>query len=132
MLSQSIWIIGLALMLPVAAQAAAYKCTDANGKISFSDIPCPTNASKAEKVMGRGAGSNPLTEEEKNEFRKGVMMSCDAPRNVCVCFGDNLADSLTYEELQQTIKNRNQPTSSVTEKSRNVMRSCQAAAESRR
>lgn len=130
--AKSIWIIGFALMLPVAAHAAAYKCTDANGKISFSDTPCPTSASRAEKVMERGAGYNPLSEEEKNDFKKGVMMSCNAPRNVCECFGDTLADTLTYEELQQTIKNRNQPTASVAEKSRKVMRSCQAAAESRR
>ena len=132
MLSKSIWFIGFALMLPLTAQAAAYKCTDASGKISFSDIPCPTNASKTEKIMERGAGYNRLTEEEKNEFKKGVMMSCKAPRNVCECFGDSLADSLTIEELQQTMKNRNQPTGSLTEKSRKVMRSCEAAAESRR
>ena len=131
--SKSIWLIGFALMLPVAAQAAAYKCTDANGKISFSDIPCPTSASKAEKVMGRGAGYNPLNEEEKNEFRRGVMMGCNAPRNVCECFGDTLADTLTYEELQQAMKNRNQSTPSLTEKSKKAMSSCQArAAEPRR
>lgn len=131
--SKSIWIIGLVLMLPVAAHAAAYKCTDANGKISFSDIPCPTSASKAEKFMERGAGYNPLTAEEKSEFKRGVMMSCRAPRNVCECFGDTLAGTLTYEELQQAMKdqNRNEQSSNLAEKSRKAMRACEAA-ESRR
>lgn len=124
--SKFLWILGFALALPVAAQAAAYKCTDAKGKITFSDIPCPTTASTAEKVMGRGAGYNPLSEEEKNEFKRGVMMSCSAPRNVCECFGENLVDTLNYEELQQAIKNRNVLPASMAEKSKKTMQLCQA------
>lgn len=131
MSSKFMWIIGLAMALPVASQAAAYKCTDAKGKVSFSDIPCPTSAATAEKVMGRGAGYNPLSDEEKNEFKRGVMMSCTGPRNVCECFGETLADTLTYEEVQQAMKNRNQPTPFIEEKSRKAMRACQAT-ESRR
>ncbi len=81
--------------------------------------------------MGRGAGYNPLSEEEKSEFKRGVMMSCTAPRNVCECFGETLADNLSYEEVQQVMRNRNQPTPSLEEKSKKAMRSC-LAAESRR
>lgn len=131
MLSKSLWILCLALTLPIAAQAAAYKCTDAKGKVTFSDIPCPTSATTAEKVMGRGAGYNPLSTEEKSDFKKGVMMSCTAPRNVCECFGETMADTLTYEELQEAMKNGNKPTPSLAEKSKQAMRSCQAT-ESRR
>lgn len=131
MSSKSIGIIGLALLFPIAAHAAAYKCTDAKGKISFSDTPCPTSAATAEKVMGRGAGYNPLSDEEKKDFKRGVMMSCQAPRNVCECFGETLADTLTYEEVQQVMRNRNEPSPFFVEKSRKAMRTCQAA-ESRR
>lgn len=126
MSSKFVWIVALATALPVASQAAAYKCTDAKGRVSFSDIPCPTSATTAEKVMGRGAGYNPLSSEEKSDFKKGVMMSCTAPRNVCECFGETMADTLTYEELQETIKNGNKPMPSLAEKSKQAMRSCQA------
>ncbi|KRI00730.1 hypothetical protein AO057_12760 [Curvibacter sp. PAE-UM] len=81
--------------------------------------------------MGRGAGYNPLSDEEKSEFKRGVMMSCTGPRNVCECFGETLANTLTYEEVQQAMKNRNQPTPFIEEKSKKAMRSCQAT-ESRR
>lgn len=132
MSSKFMWLIGLVLALPAASHAAAYKCTDAKGKVSFSDIPCPTSAATAEKVLGRGAGTNPLSDEEKSDFKRGVMMKCTAPRNVCECFGDTLADALTFEELQQAIKSGNTSPSSIAEKSKKAMRSCRAQAEALR
>lgn len=131
MSSKSLWILCLALTLPLASCAAAYKCTDAKGKVSFSDTPCPTSATTAEKIMGRGAGYNPLSNEEKSDFKKGVMMSCTAPRNVCECFGETMVDTLTYEELQEAMRSGNKPTPSLAEKSQKAMRTCQAT-ESRR
>lgn len=113
-------------LAPWAVQAAAYKCTDSAGRVSFSDTPCPVSASKGEKVLGRGAGTNPLSNEEKKEFQKGVMMGCKAPRNVCECLGATLADTLTYEELMQSIKDRNRPSASILEKRDKAIKSCEA------
>lgn len=125
MLAKSIWILGLVLMLPAAAQAAGYKCTDEKGKITFSDLPCPTNASKAEQVIGRGAGSNPLNEKEKKAFKRGVMSNCTAPRNVCECYGSTMADTLTYEEMQYAMRSSTM-TPSLAEKAEKAMNSCEA------
>lgn len=86
--------------------AAAFKCTNPGGAISYSDAPCPTTASKGEKLLGRGAGTNPLTNEEKVEFKVGILSQCSAPRSVCECVGDFLAESLTYEEIMQAHRKR--------------------------
>jgi len=52
----------LALIYGVAS-AAGYKCTGADGRLSFSDMPCPATAVKDEKIIGRGAGFSRLTDE---------------------------------------------------------------------
>lgn len=116
----------LCTALHTASHAAAYKCTDTEGKVSFSDTPCPITVKKEEKVLGRGAGSNPLNEEEKREFRKGVMIACTEPRNVCECWGEQLAESITFEEMRQTMANNNRPAGSVLEKSKKALRACES------
>jgi hypothetical protein len=112
--------------MPLACQASAFKCTDTSGKITFSDTPCPTDTAKGEKVMGRGAGYNPLSVEEKGEFKRTMLSSCKAPRNVCECVGDTLADVLTYEEVIQAIKNPAKPSASLQEKAGKAVKSCVA------
>ena len=83
------------------ANAAAFKCVDRDGKVSFSEMPCPANTVKGEKIMDRGAGYSHLTKDEKRQFNAGVMSQCNGPRDVCACFAEVLADELSYEELMQ-------------------------------
>lgn len=110
------------------AFAAAYKCTNPGGGISYSDTPCPTTASKGEKLLGRGAGTNPLTKEEKAEFRAGIMSKCEAPRNVCECVADYLADALTYEEVMAASRQRGSTSPDVQEKTKRALAQCKAPA----
>lgn len=111
----------------VPAWAAAYKCTTASGAITFSDIPCPTTAAKGEKVLGRGAGSNPLNEAEKAEFKEVFLSSCKAPPNICACVNDYLVESLTYEEVMQSIRNKNQGDKTIEAKTRKAVEFCKGA-----
>lgn len=115
--------IGAAICLP-SVWAAAYKCTTATGAVTFSDIPCPTSANKGEKIMERGAGSNPLNAQEKAEFKDGVMARCKAPPNICTCVSDYLAESLTYEEVMQSIRTRSEGAKSIEAKSRKAAEYC--------
>ena len=99
-------LIGIAVLLVATvmwnvANAAAFKCVDRDGKVSFSEMPCPANTVKGEKIMERGAGYSHLTKDEKRQFNAGVMSQCNGPRDVCACFADYLADELSYEELMQ-------------------------------
>lgn len=128
---QSIWTGIFVLAMPLASHASAFKCTDDAGKITFSDLPCPSNAAKGEKVMGRGAGFNPLSVEEKGEFKRRMLVSCKAPRNVCECVGETMADALTYEEVMQAIKESAKPSASVQEKAEKAVKSCVAMAARR-
>lgn len=123
---ESIWMVGFILAMPLASHASAFKCTDDSGRITFSDLPCPSNAAKGEKVMGRGAGFNPLSVEEKGAFKRRMLSSCKAPRNVCECVGDTLADALTYEEVMQVVNKPDKPLASLQEKAGKAVRSCAA------
>lgn len=38
-----------------SANAQVHRCTDANGKVAFSDTPCSTTAARAERVLGSDA-----------------------------------------------------------------------------
>lgn len=111
-----------------SAFAAAYKCTNPGGGISYSDTPCPNTASKGEKLLGRGAGTNPLTEEEKAEFKAGMLSDCKAPRNVCECVSDTLAETLTYEEVIQASRKRGgqQATVDIQTKTTRALAQCRA------
>ncbi|MFM9922727.1 DUF4124 domain-containing protein [Variovorax sp. H27-G14] len=42
-----------------SAHAQVHRCTDAAGKTSFSDVPCPTTAKSALQVLGRSATDTP-------------------------------------------------------------------------
>lgn len=108
------------------AFAAAYKCTNPGGGISYSDTPCPTTVTKGEKLLGRGAGTNPLNDAEKAEFKAGVMSDCKAPRNVCECLGDTLAETLTYEEVMQAGRKGGQSTPDIEAKAKRALAQCRA------
>ena len=43
------------LVVATSAGAQVHRCVDAAGKASFSDVPCPTSAKKAEQVLGSDA-----------------------------------------------------------------------------
>lgn len=116
-------LVCLTLAGPVA-QAAAYKCTDANGSITFSDLPCPTAAAKDEKILGRGAGSNPLTAEEKAAFKRGALSRCPKERFLCNCVAETLADELTYEEIMQTLKSNGRYSTTVADKQERAIKNC--------
>jgi hypothetical protein len=121
--------VAVALVLGSShALAAAYKCTTPGGGIVYSDTPCPTTATKGEKLLGRGAGTNPLTDEEKAGFKAGILSQCNAPRNVCECVGDYLADNLTYEEVMQASRNRGSTSPDVQEKTKRAMAQCRTPA----
>jgi hypothetical protein len=115
---------GLWGVADLPAHAAAYKCTTATGSITFSDIPCPTTVAKGEKVLGRGAGSNPLNAAEKAEFKEVFLSSCKAPPNICACVNDYLVESLTYEEVMQSIRSKNQGSKTIEAKTRKAVEFC--------
>lgn len=48
-----------ALSFSTLASAQVHRCTDAAGKTSFSDAPCPTSARRAQQVLGREATDSP-------------------------------------------------------------------------
>ena len=116
----------LALIYGVAS-AAGYKCTGADGRLSFSDMPCPANAVKDEKIIGRGAGFSRLTDEEQNAFKAAMLSKCTGPRNVCECVGNRTADTLTYEEIIQSGKNPRILPSSIREKVDKAAKYCKDA-----
>lgn len=118
---------GLWGFMALPAHAAAYKCTTATGSITFSDIPCPTTAAKREKVLERGAGSNPLNAAEKAEFKEVFLSSCKAPPNICACVNDYLVESLTYEEVMQSIRSKNQGSKTIEAKTRKAVEFCKGA-----
>ncbi len=123
---KSTWILGVVLFIPIASHANAFKCTDSAGKLTFSDTPCPTNAVKGEKIMGRGAGFNPLSPEEKVELRTVMLLTCPVRRSFCECIADTMADTLTYEEAMQTNNNRGLLPASAQAKAESAGRSCAA------
>lgn len=123
--------IALALLLTLAtawAHAAAYKCTDSSGNITYSDLPCPASVAKDQKLLGRGAGSNPLNDEEKTAFKRGILNRCALPRMVCGCVAETMADQLTYEEVMQTIRSNGAYSASTIEKRNRAMASCEKMA----
>ncbi len=123
--------LALALLLILAtswAYAAAYKCTDDRGKITYSDMPCPVTVAKDEKVLGRGAGSNPLTEEDRGAFKRGVLRNCALPRMVCNCVAETMAEQLTYEEVMQTMRSNGVYAGSILAKRDRAMAACEKMA----
>ncbi|OYU46421.1 MAG: hypothetical protein CFE44_02270 [Burkholderiales bacterium PBB4] len=110
------------------AQAAAYKCTDVGGNVTYSDLPCPVTVAKDQKVLGRGAGSNPLTDEEKTAFKRGVLRNCALPRMVCNCVAETMAEQLTYEEVMQTMRSNGAYTGSILEKRSRALNACEKMA----
>jgi hypothetical protein len=97
-----ICLIALALTFcftPLHSLAEAFKCTDASGKLMFSDRPCANSATKSEKIMGRGAGYSKLTAKEREEFKQGVGLICPQTEEICECYADGLASSMSYEEV---------------------------------
>lgn len=46
------YTIALALLLPLAASADAYKCRDSDGRLIFTDSSCP-KGTKTERVQGK-------------------------------------------------------------------------------
>ena len=67
--------------VPTAA-AAVYKCTDAKGSTSFSDVPCP-NAERVEtQVNARGGGSVPSSDTVPGVPAPGILSAVYvSPRN---------------------------------------------------
>lgn len=116
----SVLVFVYGLTVPWAAFAAAYKCTTANGSITFSDLPCPSNSAKDEKVLGRGAGSNPLSAGERAEFKEGFLSRCKGAPVVCQCVAEYLVDTLTYEEVKDFKRG------SIESKSRKAAEVCKA------
>ncbi len=121
----------LALFITLAAagaHAAAYKCTDSSGNITYSDLPCPATVAKDQKVLGRGAGSNPLNDEEKTAFKRGVLRNCALPRLVCNCVAETMAEQLTYEEVMHTLRTNGSYSATTIEKRNRAMASCEKMA----
>lgn len=49
-------VVAVGLLLAcVSAGAQVHRCIDAAGKASYSDTACPTSATRADQVLGRGA-----------------------------------------------------------------------------
>jgi hypothetical protein len=119
-----IWIAAFIVATPLAAQATAFKCTDSAGRLTFTDTPCPSSSTKGEKVMDRGAGFNPLSAEEKRDFRKGILALCRASLPVCECLGDNMAQDINYEEAMQLARNPRSPPASVVAKVQGALKYC--------
>jgi hypothetical protein len=122
-------LIGIVALVVAAhmlnvANAAAFKCVDRDGKVSFSEMPCPANAVKGEKIMERGAGYSHLTKDEKRQFNAGVMSQCNGPRNVCACFAEYLSDELSYEELMQFSRQPKAAAHLIQDKGNKAMKYC--------
>lgn len=45
----------LVLVEAASAVAQVHRCTDAQGKVAFSDVACPTDAKTAERMLRTGA-----------------------------------------------------------------------------
>lgn len=106
------------------ANAAAFKCVDRDGKVSFSEMPCPADSAKGEKIMERGAGYSHLTKEEKRQFNAGVMSQCNGPRDVCACFAESLSDALSYEELMQFSRQPKAAAHLIQDKGKKALKYC--------
>lgn len=106
------------------ANAAAFKCVDRDGKVSFSEMPCPASTVKGEKIMERGAGYSHLTKDEKHQFNAGVMSQCNGPRDVCACFAEYLADELSYEEVMQFSRQPKAGASVIQDKAHKALKYC--------
>lgn len=48
-------IFGILAVMSLETEAQVHRCTDSNGKTSFSDVPCPITAKNSEQVLGRSA-----------------------------------------------------------------------------
>lgn len=123
----STYVAVILMTVALPAFSSAYKCTDSQGKITFSDTPCPTSSASATKIMERGAGYNPLTEQEKVDFKRGFMSRCTQPRNVCECMSAHMVETLAYEELVQLGQARRYAeVPGIVQKIQKIERTCQA------
>ncbi|MFN0163235.1 MAG: DUF4124 domain-containing protein [Burkholderiales bacterium] len=109
-------ILIFACCLAGGAHAAAYKCKDAAGKVTYSDSPCADLKQKGDKLFDRGAGYNPLNEEEKRSFIEAVTRNCLSRRSqtsvgaaqwrsYCECSAAESAKTVSIEELRSVMSN---------------------------
>ena len=105
------YMLLVACCLAGSAHAAAYKCKDAAGKVTYSDSPCTQLNQKGDKIFDRGAGYNPLNEDEKRSFMAGVTYSCMSRRtratvsetqwrSYCDCSAAEAARTVKIEEVR--------------------------------
>lgn len=106
----------IACCLASGAHAAAYKCKDASGKVTYSDSPCADLKQKGDKLFDRGAGYNPLNEDERRSFIAAVTRTClmrrsqttagEAQwRSYCDCSATEAAKTVSIEELRSMAAN---------------------------
>ncbi len=79
-------VVFILFIWPGMACAAVYKCTDASGRTSFSDIPCATgNAAGNGGTSPYKAGAEPAIRSEANEsYTKDLRsIAADAPTQAC-------------------------------------------------
>jgi Domain of unknown function (DUF4124) len=112
------YVLLLVCCLAGSAHAAAYKCKDAAGKVTYSDSPCVQFNQKGDKIFDRGAGYNPLNEDEKRAFMIGVTRGCMTRRtqagvsetrwrNYCDCSAEEAAKTVKIEEVRSIASNPN-------------------------
>lgn len=112
------YVLLVACCVAGSAHAAAYKCKDASGKVTYSDSPCVQFNQKGDKIFDRGAGYNPLNDDEKRAFTAGVMRSCMTRRtqtvvnetqwrNYCDCSAAEAARTVKIEEVRSLASNPN-------------------------
>jgi len=75
-----------AVLFAVSTSAAAqkYKCTDANGKTTYSQTQCAVDAAKMEAKTGGGTkvASRKATEEEKNACLDAIRYGYKDPKSL--------------------------------------------------
>lgn len=110
-MSRSGWVLLVVSCLAGSAQAAAYKCKDGSGKVTYSDKPCEQLNQRGDKIFERGAGYNSLNEDEKQSFIAAVTQSCmSRPRSsgateaqwraFCDCSSAESAKIVKIEDLR--------------------------------
>lgn len=65
-------LFAMSLTLPLASQAAIYKCTNSQGQVSFQEQPCPQN-SKTKEVNIKGSRQMSVEEETWMKERSSMV-----------------------------------------------------------
>lgn len=70
------------VMMPALASGAAYKCTDASGKVTFTDGPCTggDSGTKLDIKVGSGRGEQPASKESLSPEQRRLSAEFDKAR----------------------------------------------------